>query len=172
MACEQAPKWGRGRRQKLSWERGLARLADFSVCPIPHLGACSRARAPGSSANFDFFPVPNICPWVSKDYQFADNNGPFNVAANGHMVQTPPCWRASYTRGHPKQQKFKFDWMKSLCFRCPRACYSAWWILCHVTISCKGSIILILISNLDFLYQVVGVSLSSTLRENHTYLLN
>ena len=30
-------------------------------------------------------------------------NGPF--AANGHMVQNPPCWSASYALGHPKQNK-------------------------------------------------------------------
>ena len=41
-------------------------------------------------------------------------------AANSHMVQNPPCWRASYALGHPKQRKFKFDWMKSLCFGCPQ----------------------------------------------------
>ena len=37
------------------------------------------------------------------------------------MVQYPQCWRASYALGHPKQRTFKFDWMKSLCFGCPRA---------------------------------------------------
>ena len=44
-------------------------------------------------------------------------NGPF--AASGHMVQNPPCWRASYPLGHPKQRKCKFGLMKSLCFGCP-----------------------------------------------------
>ena len=44
-------------------------------------------------------------------------NGPF--AVNGHMVQKIPCWRANYALGHPKQRKFKFDLMKSLCFGCP-----------------------------------------------------
>ena len=28
-------------------------------------------------------------------------NGPF--AANGHLVQNPPCWNATYALGHPKQ---------------------------------------------------------------------
>ena len=45
------------------------------------------------------------------------NNGPF--AASGHMVQNPPCWRASYALGHPKQRKCKFVLMKSLCSGCP-----------------------------------------------------
>ena len=44
-------------------------------------------------------------------------NGPF--AANGHMVQNPPCWRASYALGHPQQRKCKFVLMKSLCSGCP-----------------------------------------------------
>ena len=44
-------------------------------------------------------------------------NGPF--AASGHMVQNPPCWRASYALGHPKQRKCKFGLMKSLCSGCP-----------------------------------------------------
>ena len=44
-------------------------------------------------------------------------NGPF--AASGHMVQNPPCWRASYALGHPKQRKCKFILMKSLCSGCP-----------------------------------------------------
>ena len=48
---------------------------------------------------------------------FSMVDGPF--VANGHMVQNPPCWRASYALGHPKQRKFKFDWMKLLCFGCP-----------------------------------------------------
>ena len=69
-------------------------------------------------------------------------NGPF--ATNGHMVQNPPCWRASYALGHPKQRKFKLNsdevalfWM-SQCV----ACSPAWWILYHVTASCKGPILL------------------------------
>ena len=44
-------------------------------------------------------------------------NGPF--AAGSHMVQNPPCWRASYALGHPKQRKCKFVLMKSLCSGCP-----------------------------------------------------
>ena len=34
------------------------------------------------------------------------DNGPF--AAYCHVVQNPPCWRATYVLGHPKQRKFKF----------------------------------------------------------------
>ena len=66
-------------------------------------------------------------------------NGPF--AASGHMVQNPPCWRASCPLGHPEkrlhQEKFAFSlfWM-SQCI----ACSPAWWILYHVTASCKGLI--------------------------------
>ena len=53
------------------------------------------------------------------------SKGPF--AAKVHMVQNPPCWRGNYVTGRPKQRKFKFDWMKSLCLECP-----ARWILYHV----------------------------------------
>ena len=70
------------------------------------------------------------------------SNGPF--AASGHMVQNPPCWRASCPLGHPEQKglhqdKFAFPlfWM-SQCV----ACSPAWWILYHVTASCKGPIAL------------------------------
>ena len=35
------------------------------------------------------------------------------------MVQNPPCWRASYALGQPKQRKCKFVLMKSLCSGCP-----------------------------------------------------
>ena len=27
---------------------------------------------------------------------------------NGHMVQNPPCWRASFAMGHPKQSSIPF----------------------------------------------------------------
>ena len=27
--------------------------------------------------------------------------------------------KVQYALGHPKQRKFKFDWMKSFCFGCP-----------------------------------------------------
>ena len=49
IACEQAPKWGIGRRQKSSSERGppnraqLAQLTEFSFRPNPYLGVCSQA---------------------------------------------------------------------------------------------------------------------------------
>ena len=46
-------------------------------------------------------------------------NCPF--ATNGHMVRNPPCWRASYALGRPKQRKLKFDWMNSLRLGCPGA---------------------------------------------------
>ena len=68
-------------------------------------------------------------------------NGPFT--ANGYMVQNMPCWRASYAQGHPKQRKFKFNWMESLCFACPiyAPCSpAAWRILYRVVVSCKGPI--------------------------------
>ena len=64
----------------------------------------------------------DICTWVvchvnHQCLQSLCYHGPF--AANSKMIQNPPCWRASYALGHPKQRKFKFDWMKSLCFGCP-----------------------------------------------------
>ena len=46
-------------------------------------------------------------------------NGPF--AADGHMVQNPPCWRASYALGHPKQSDFIQLNLNFLCFACPSA---------------------------------------------------
>ena len=62
-----------------------------------------------------------------------ERNGPF--AASGHMVQNP-------STGTPRtkrllQDKFAFSlfWM-SQCV----ACSPAWWILYHVTASCKGPI--------------------------------
>ena len=50
LACEQAPKWGIGRKKKIGepgelsavWGRPLSKL-DFCIRPIPHLGACSQA---------------------------------------------------------------------------------------------------------------------------------
>ena len=41
-------------------------------------------------------------------------NGPF--AANGHMVQNPPCWGASYALGHPKQRDYIQSHLNFLCF--------------------------------------------------------
>ena len=46
-------------------------------------------------------------------------NGPF--AANGHMVQSPPCWRASYPLGHPKQSDLFQSNLNFVCFGCPSA---------------------------------------------------
>ena len=43
-----------------------------------------------------------------------DTNRPF--AVYDHMVQKPPCWRANYPLGHPKQKNIK---VKLLCFGCP-----------------------------------------------------
>ena len=66
------------------------------------------------------------------------NNGPF--AANGHIVQNPPCWSTSYTLGHSKQRKFKFDWIKSLFLDAPvRNLLSS--MADDVTVSCKGPIV-------------------------------
>ena len=42
LACEQAPKWGIGRKEK---QRGMgASELDFCLRPVPHLGAFSQAR--------------------------------------------------------------------------------------------------------------------------------
>ena len=46
-------------------------------------------------------------------------NGPF--AASGHMVQNPPCWRASCPLGHPEQSDFIKINLHFLCFGCPSA---------------------------------------------------
>ena len=76
--------------------------------------------------------------------QFHHLNGPFAgpFAANGHMVQNPPCWRASNALGHAKQRKFKLNsdevalfWMSQCVAYSP-----AWRILYHVTVSCKEPI--------------------------------
>ena len=46
-------------------------------------------------------------------------DGPF--AASGHMVQNPPCWRASCPLGHPEQSDFIKTNLHFLCFGCPSA---------------------------------------------------
>ena len=46
-------------------------------------------------------------------------NGPF--AASGHMVQNPPCWRASCPLGHPEQSDFIKTNLHFLCCGCPSA---------------------------------------------------
>ena len=46
-------------------------------------------------------------------------NGPF--AASSHMVQNPPCWRASCPLGHPEQSDFIKTNLHFLCFGCPSA---------------------------------------------------
>ena len=38
---------------------------------------------------------------------FYSSNGPF--AVYNHMVQKPPCWRANYPLGHPKQKHIKLS---------------------------------------------------------------
>ena len=48
---------------------------------------------------------------------FNSLNGPF--AASGHMVQNPPCWRASCPLGHPEQSNFIKINLHFLCFGCP-----------------------------------------------------
>ena len=61
-------------------------------------------------------PFPSYCE-PHYESEAMCKNGPF--AASGHMVQNPPCWRASYALGHPQQRKCKFVLMKSLCSGCP-----------------------------------------------------
>ena len=46
-------------------------------------------------------------------------DGPF--AASGHMVQNPPCWRASCPLGHPEQREVIKPNLHFLCFGCPSA---------------------------------------------------
>ena len=63
-------------------------------------------------------PLQNRLKITSKWLEnFLWANGPF--AASGHVVQNPPCWRASHAPGHPKQRKCKFVLMKSLSSGCP-----------------------------------------------------
>ena len=85
-------------------------------------------------------PVALPSPLSNLSFYEEEANGPF--AASGHMVQNPPCWRASCPLGHPEQNNFiktnlhfSLFWM-SQCV----ACSPAWWILYHVTASCKGPI--------------------------------
>ena len=46
-------------------------------------------------------------------------NGRF--AASGHVVQNPPCWRASCPLGHPEQSDSIQTNLHFLCFGCPSA---------------------------------------------------
>ena len=82
----------------------FCQVGDDVICPCK---ICWRyqIRFPTSTRSINVVPY-NL-----------DSNGPF--AASGHMVQNPPCWRASYALGHPKQRKCKFVLMKSLCSGCP-----------------------------------------------------
>ena len=50
-----------------------------------------------------------------------DNQCNGSFAASGHMVQNPPCWRASCPLGHPKQSDFIKTNLHFLCFGCPSA---------------------------------------------------
>ena len=56
---------------------------------------------------------------ISSKLQLVLCNGPF--AASGHMVQNPPCWRASCPLGHPEQSDFIKINLHFLCFECPSA---------------------------------------------------
>ena len=71
---------------------------------------CQPGRAEQTRKGFQRF-----LGWVL--FVYYASNGPF--AASGHMVQNPPCWRASYVLGHPQQRKCNFVLMKSLCSGCP-----------------------------------------------------
>ena len=53
------------------------------------------------------------------NYPSQTDNGP--VAAGGHMVQNPPCWRASCPLGHPEQSDFIKTNLHFLCFGRPSA---------------------------------------------------
>ena len=56
---------------------------------------------------------------VLKRSNISSSNGPF--AASGHMVQNPPCWRASCPLGHPEQSDFIKTNLHFLCCGCPSA---------------------------------------------------
>ena len=51
-------------------------------------------------------------------------------------------WVRNYAMGHPKQRKFKFNWIESLCLGCPsgQLAFQHGGFLYHVTVSCKGPI--------------------------------
>ena len=82
VACEQASKWGIGRRQKSSSERGREReggssisfflapiLRYFAFRPIPHLGACSQAIRQDTFLILIFLPRKNIVSDFSREEQ-------------------------------------------------------------------------------------------------------
>ena len=60
-----------------------------------------------------------LCYKLGLNVCFAPANGPF--AASGHMVQNPPCWKASCPLGHPQQSDFIKTNLHFLCFECPSA---------------------------------------------------
>ena len=77
---------------------------------MKNIGSARYARAPERHA------------WVSRSSLFFSRHIHCSRACHagsGHMVQNPPCWRASNALGHPKQRKCKFVLMKSLCSGCP-----------------------------------------------------
>lgn len=58
---------------------------------------------------------------------------------NGHVVQSPFCWRASYVLGNKK--KASLDLLKWLCFEgCHIFCPPAWRNFHHVSVCCKRPI--------------------------------
>ena len=67
-------------------------------------------------------------------------NAPF--AANGHMVQNPPCWNASYALRdiQNKENSNLTGWNEVALFWMSQCatCSPAWRFLYHVTVSCKG----------------------------------
>ena len=67
-------------------------------------------------------------------------DGPF--AANGHMVQKAPRWRASCALGHAKTKRLHPVTLEVSLFWISQcvACSPGKWILYHVTVSCKRPI--------------------------------
>ena len=79
---------------------------------------------PTAKHNVDFndrrdFKLAAVGLLADKNYSHQDKFWNRLFAAGGHMVQNPPCWRASYALGHPQQRRCKFVLMKSLCSGCP-----------------------------------------------------
>ena len=93
-------------------------MQDYTAAGLGAVAAAAVGQSLQPDLLYFRYQKPYKCESDDPSYN-KSLNGLF--AANGHVVQNPPCWRASYALGHPKQRKFKFDWMKSLCFGYPSA---------------------------------------------------
>ena len=87
------------------------------------------------------FKVVSNCVWClslicNYSTEWMSVNKPF--ASSDHVVQNPPCWRASsllfphWDIKTKRSEPVKLD--------LPWACAPAWWILYHVIVTCKRPI--------------------------------